>query len=153
MPGTVIRFVKELLLNLNSSLTAVSVSKELLILPYLGLLNLNGLNGRKIDIVIANNGEVDNKVKKKYLDTEGKTIVQIEGINDEETEVIADNAPEGEYHEKITLYANTAEKPGTKKMLEELYETEAKTDLPENLPRDYDFVIVLGGEENSTENN
>lgn len=49
------------------------------------------LNGRKIDIVIANNGEVDNKVKKKYLDTEGKTIVQIEGINDEETEVIADN--------------------------------------------------------------
>ena len=49
------------------------------------------LNGRKIDIVIANNGEVDNKVKKKYLDTEGKTIVQIEGINDDETEVIADN--------------------------------------------------------------
>lgn len=49
------------------------------------------LNGRKIDIVIANNGEVDNKVKKKYLDTEGKTIVQIEGVNDKETEVIADN--------------------------------------------------------------
>lgn len=49
------------------------------------------LNGRKIDIVIANNGEVDNKVKKKYLDTEGKTIVSIEGINDKETEVIADN--------------------------------------------------------------
>ena len=48
------------------------------------------LNGRKIDIVIANNGEVDNKVKKKYLDTEGKTIVQIEGV-DEDTEVIADN--------------------------------------------------------------
>ena len=49
------------------------------------------LNGRKIDIVIANNGEVDNKVKKKYLDTEGKTIVSIEGINDKETTVIADN--------------------------------------------------------------
>ena len=49
------------------------------------------LNGRKIDIVIANNGEVDNKVKKKYLDTEGKTIVQIEGVNDKETTVIADN--------------------------------------------------------------
>ncbi|MBO4775959.1 MAG: YvcK family protein [Lachnospiraceae bacterium] len=48
------------------------------------------LNGRKIDIVIANNGEVDNKVKKKYLDTEGKTIVQIEG-GDEDTEVISDN--------------------------------------------------------------
>ena len=68
-------------------------------------------------------------------------------------EVTADNAPEGEYHEKITLYVSTAEKPGTKKMLEELYETEAKTDLPENLPRDYDFIIILGGEENSTENN
>ena len=49
------------------------------------------LNGRKIDIVIANNGEVDNKVKKKYLDTEGKTIVSIEGINDKETTVIDDN--------------------------------------------------------------
>lgn len=69
------------------------------------------------------------------------------------TEVAADNAPEGEYHEKITLYVNTTEKPGTKKMLEELYETEARADLPENLPQDYDFVIVLGGEENSTENN
>lgn len=69
------------------------------------------------------------------------------------TEVAADNAPEGEYREDITLYSTTSEKPGTKKMLEELYETEAKTDLPENLPQDYDFVIVFGGEENSTENN
>lgn len=49
------------------------------------------LNGRKIDIVIANNGEVDDKIRRKYLDTEGKTIVSIEGINDKETEVIADN--------------------------------------------------------------
>ena len=49
------------------------------------------LNGRKIDIVIANNGEVDDKIRRKYLDTEGKTIVSIEGINDKETTVIADN--------------------------------------------------------------
>lgn len=47
------------------------------------------LDGRKIDIVVANNGEVDERIRRKYLDTEGKEIVSLEGIKD--TYVIADD--------------------------------------------------------------
>ena len=47
------------------------------------------LSGRKIDVVIANNGTVDEDVRKKYIDTEGKEIVPIEGVED--VEVIADD--------------------------------------------------------------
>lgn len=45
---------------------------------------------RKIDVVIANNGEVDAKIRRKYLDTEGKTIVSLEGVA-KDVEVIADD--------------------------------------------------------------
>ncbi|MCR5849041.1 MAG: YvcK family protein [Lachnospiraceae bacterium] len=47
------------------------------------------LDSRKIDVVIANNGVVDERIRRKYLDTEGKTIVSLEGVKD--TEVIADD--------------------------------------------------------------
>ena len=47
------------------------------------------LKDRKIDIVIANNGIVDEHIRQRYLDTEGKTVVKLEGIND--ATVIADN--------------------------------------------------------------
>lgn len=47
------------------------------------------LNGRKVDVVVANSGDVDGKIRKKYLDTEGKTIVPLTGV--EGIEVIADN--------------------------------------------------------------
>jgi len=47
------------------------------------------LKDRKIDVVIANDGEVDRKIQKKYLDTEGKETVKIEGVKD--TKVIADD--------------------------------------------------------------
>ena len=47
------------------------------------------LKDRKIDIVIANNGIVDEHIRQRYLDTEGKTVVSLEGIKD--ATVIADN--------------------------------------------------------------
>lgn len=47
------------------------------------------LKDRKIDIVIANNGIVDEHIRQRYLDTEGKTVVPLEGIKD--AQVIADN--------------------------------------------------------------
>ena len=47
------------------------------------------LKDRKIDIVIANNGIVDEHIRQRYLDTEGKTVVPLEGIKD--ATVIADN--------------------------------------------------------------
>ena len=61
--------------------------------------------------------------------------------------IAVDNAPEGDYQDKYTLYALT-DKPGTKSLLETRYNTSAKStdELPENVPRDYDFVIILGGQ-------
>lgn len=47
------------------------------------------LKDRKIDIVVANNGIVDERIRRKYLDTEGKRIVTLEGVKD--TKVIADD--------------------------------------------------------------
>ena len=47
------------------------------------------LKERKIDIVVANNGIVDERIRRKYLDTEGKEIVTLEGVKD--TKVIADD--------------------------------------------------------------
>jgi hypothetical protein len=68
--------------------------------------------------------------------------------------VTADNAPEGEYPDDLTLYALTSEKPGTKTLLEQFYNLASKSpeDLPENIPKDYDFILILGEkEESSTE--
>lgn len=55
-----------------------------------------------------------------------------------------DNAPEGEYN-KYELYS-LSDKHGTKDLLERYYNTSAKSidQLPENLPEDYDFIIILG---------
>ena len=63
-------------------------------------------------------------------------------------DITIDNAPEGNYTDKYTLYA-LSEKPGTKALLEQHYNLSAKSadELPENIPRDYDFVIILGGEQ------
>ena len=60
-----------------------------------------------------------------------------------------DNAPEGEYTEKYSIYEINS-KPGTKLLLEKHYNTTVKSisELPENIPRDYDFIIILG---NTTE--
>ena len=45
------------------------------------------LGEHKIDVVIANNGKVDYQIRKKYLDLEGKQVVELEGVED--VEVIA----------------------------------------------------------------
>ena len=46
------------------------------------------LDGRKIDVVIANNGDVGPRMRKRYLDTENKTVVGLEGIENTGAEVI-----------------------------------------------------------------
>ena len=46
------------------------------------------LEGRKIDVVVANSGEVDKRIKKKYLDTENKLTVGLEDIEETGAEVI-----------------------------------------------------------------
>lgn len=62
--------------------------------------------------------------------------------------IYVDDAPAGEYNEHYTLYALT-NKPGTKKLLEEKYNQEAKSadQLPQGVSTNYDFVIIIGNEE------
>ncbi len=71
------------------------------------------------------------------------------------TGITADNAPEGSYPDKYALYVLTDTAPGTLKMLEEKYQLTAKPadELPESISRDYDFVLILGGETSDTSNN
>ena len=47
------------------------------------------LGSRKVDVGIANSGNVDEAIRKKYLDTEGKEVVPLTGV--EGVEVIADD--------------------------------------------------------------
>lgn len=72
-----------------------------------------------------------------------------EGYNN----VQVDNAPEGEYEEDITIYTINEDKPGSKTMLEDYYCLNSKpaSDLPENISRDYDFVIILNPKVDSQE--
>ena len=70
---------------------------------------------------------------------------------DDFTSVYTDNAPEGEYKDKYTLYALTDAKPGSQKFLEEKYHVTAlKADsLPANISKEYDFVLIIGQESES----
>ena len=60
--------------------------------------------------------------------------------------IFIDNASEGTYEEKYSIYVLSDGKPGTKNLLEQYYNTSIKTldELPEGISRDYDFVIILG---------
>ena len=59
------------------------------------------------------------------------------------------DAPAGEYLETYTLYDLTGTKPGTKKLLEEKYQTTAKPleELPADITSTSDFVLILGSSE------
>ncbi|MBR2994475.1 LCP family protein [Candidatus Saccharibacteria bacterium] len=63
--------------------------------------------------------------------------------------ITADNAPEGEYPEEYALYVLNNTTKGTQKMLEEQFSTTAKSyeELPDTIARDYNFVIILGGQQ------
>ena len=66
------------------------------------------------------------------------------------------DAPEGEYDSGYSLYALSEDTPSTKQLLETYYNLTAKplSDLPENISKDYDFVIIINNktsEENSSE--
>lgn len=60
-----------------------------------------------------------------------------------------DDAPTN-FTEKYTLYALSDNAPGTKKLLEERYNTAAKSadELPANINKNYDFIVVLGNNSN-----
>ena len=60
--------------------------------------------------------------------------------------VTVGDAPAGNYEGEYTIYYLTDSAPGTKKLLEEKYNTSAKSadELPAGIPTNYDFVIILG---------
>ena len=59
--------------------------------------------------------------------------------------IYIDDAPEGEYEGDYILYIVKDTAPGVKKLLEQKYNTTAKSleDLPANISQDYDFVIII----------
>lgn len=61
----------------------------------------------------------------------------------------------GNYTEKYTLYDVTNEKPGTKSLLEKKYSitSHSADELPADVNRDYDFVIIIGQSEENSEGN
>ena len=63
--------------------------------------------------------------------------------------VYTNDAPKGDY-DHYTLYALTDTAPGVKKLLEEKYNTTAKSasDLPYGIQKTHDFVIIVGPESN-----
>lgn len=58
-----------------------------------------------------------------------------------------DDAPIGEYTKEYTLYSLAEDKPSTKQLLEEKYNTaHPASDLPQGISTEYDFVIIIGNE-------
>ena len=66
--------------------------------------------------------------------------------------IYTDDAPDGNYTNKYTLYATTDNAPNTKKLLEEKYGTTAKSadELPALIPTNYDFIIIIGEDSSTT---
>ena len=64
---------------------------------------------------------------------------------DEYQNIYIDDAPEGEYEGNYILYMVKDTAPGVKKLLEQKYNTTAKSleELPANISQDYHFVIII----------
>ncbi len=81
-------------------------------------------------------------------DTTGFAAIERERLTEEGYYIAAiDNAPEGtEFKDDYTIYVN-GNKPGTKAMLEKLYDDvdfKSISEAPESITRGYNFVIILG---------
>lgn len=85
-----------------------------------------------------------NGTKENGIASSEKYTLEQEGYQNIDT----DNAPDGSYEEEYIIYTTT-EKPGTKSLLEQRYNTLVKpsTEIPENIPSNYDFIIILGKKE------
>lgn len=59
--------------------------------------------------------------------------------------IYIDDTPAGDYTDDYTLYSLTDSAPGTKKLLEEKYNTTAKSasELPATFPTNYDFILII----------
>ena len=89
-----------------------------------------------------------NGTEEAGLATTEKLALEEDGYN----RVDADNAPTSDYTDKYTLYVLDDTTKGTKKMLEEKYSTTAKSydEMSPDITRDYNFVLILGGDSNNS---
>ena len=80
-------------------------------------------------------------------DTSGLASTEQASLEEDNYQNVAvGDAPAGNYEGEYTIYYLTDSAPGTKKLLEEKYNTSAKSadELPAGIPTNYDFVIILG---------
>ena len=80
-------------------------------------------------------------------DTPGLASTEQASLEEDNYQNVAvGDAPAGNYEGEYTIYYLTDSAPGTKKLLEEKYNTSAKSadELPAGIPTNYDFVIILG---------
>ena len=75
------------------------------------------------------------------LGAKEKAVLEEKGY----TVALVENAPAGEYEKGISLYAVNPEKAGTKRMLIEEYNYDAKSkdELPAGIAPKYDFIIII----------
>ena len=71
-----------------------------------------------------------------------KTTLEEEGY----ANLTTDDAPEGDYYERYSLYVFDNTTPETQKLLEKKYSVTAQSfdDLPADIPQDYNFILILG---------
>lgn len=133
--------------------------------------NINGIsyvipvdgvnNYRRIQEYVANKFSSDPRVYEDYtilvLNGTGTPGVASQEETTLETEnyqnIYTDDAPTSDYQDKYTLYATTDTAPGTKKLLEEKYNTSAKSveELPTGIPTEYDFILIVGNTKEETD--
>ena len=161
------------LAHLTSSFDFDSMRQVSLIDPYRLMTtgNINGISYVLPSAGVGNYGRIQDYVAKMFSNdprsyedytilvlngTESAGLASTEKSSLEEAgyqNITADNAPEGEYTDKYTLYALNSNAPGTKKLLESKYNQTAKTleDLPAGVPTTHDFVVIIG-EDNQSNN-
>ncbi len=110
----------------------------------------------KIQNYVAKMFSSDPKIRENYSilvlnATETPGVASSEKSDLEEdnyNNIYIDDAPEGAYEEGYTVYALTDIAPGTKKLLEQKYNTTAKSleELPAGISQNYDFIIIVNKE-------
>lgn len=131
--------------------------------------NINGISYVIPSAGVGNYTKIQTYIEKMFSndprDYEDATILVLNGTDtpglasteqsnleeDGYNNIDIDDAPEGEYTDKYTLYSLSDTAPGTKKLLEEKYNISAKTleELPESIDTTYNFVIIIGNDNKS----
>lgn len=87
-------------------------------------------------------------------DTAGLASAEKEALEEDGyINLTIDDAPEGIYETKYTLYTRDQSTPNTKKSLEEKYSITSQPfdQLPPNIPQDYNFILILGDSSHESE--